>query len=76
MKALVAPAEARQNGGYRVCQVEPDDRVFEVAEPFFWMDCSDDVAADQFYYDPADSAIKPITEWPAPPYIPTHVPQG
>jgi len=76
MKALVAPAEPRQNGGYRVCQVEPDDQTFEVAEPFFWTDCSDDVVADQFYYDPADATIKPITEWPAPPYIPTHVPQG
>jgi hypothetical protein len=61
MKALISPKESRETG-YRVAEVEPDNKVFEVARPLFWVDCSDDVAADQFWYDPSDSAIKPIPQ--------------
>jgi hypothetical protein len=59
MKALISPNEPRFEG-YRVAEVEPVD--FPVAQPLFWVDCADDVAADQFWYDPSDSAIKPIPQ--------------
>ena len=57
MKALISPIEPRQIG-YRVAQVEEQE--FEVAPPLFWVDCAEDVRADQFWYDPADQTIKPI----------------
>lgn len=38
---------------------------FPVAEPLFWVECADDVVADQWYYDTANSAIYIIP--PAPP---------
>ena len=44
--------------GYRVAQVEQES--FDVAQPFFWVDCDDNIKADQFWYDPADQTIKPI----------------
>jgi hypothetical protein len=43
-----------------VAQVEPDNKVFAVAEGLFWVDCADDIVADQFWYDPADQTIKPF----------------
>lgn len=39
---------------------------FEVAAPLFWVDCADDVVADQFYYDTSDQTIKPIVNVPQP----------
>jgi len=57
MKALISPIEPRQIG-YRVAQVEEQE--FEVAQPLFWVDCDDNIKADQFWYDPADQTIKPI----------------
>ena len=51
MKALISPIEPRETG-YRVAQV--DSESFEVAQPLFWVDCTDDVKADQ--------TIKPIPE--------------
>jgi hypothetical protein len=66
MKALISPEEAVSNfdgtTGYRVAQVH--ETGFEVAEPLFWIDCADDVIADQFYYDPLDSAIKAVSVRP------------
>lgn len=61
MKALISPIEPRQTG-YRVAQIEEIE--FEVAQPFFWVDCADTDKADQCWYDPADQTIKPfdITE--------------
>jgi hypothetical protein len=56
MKALVSPTEPRYIG-YRIAQVQ--DNEFEVASPLFWVDCNNDVIADQFWYDPADQTIKP-----------------
>lgn len=47
----------------RVAQVE--DQTFEVALPLFWTECSDDVVADQFYYNTKDNEIYPKPE-PAP----------
>jgi hypothetical protein len=59
MKALISPIEPRETG-YRVAQVCQSE--FEVALPLFWKPCANDVLADQFWYDPADQAIKPIPE--------------
>jgi hypothetical protein len=58
-KALICPNEPVQTG-YRVAQVEPAENIFPVADPLFWIDCADDVFADQFWYDPADEQIKSI----------------
>ena len=57
MKALISPNEPRETG-YRVAQVA--EQAFLIAEPLFWIDCADDVIADQFWYDPAEQLIKPL----------------
>jgi hypothetical protein len=57
-KALISTVEPRESG-YRVAQVEDAANVFEVASSLLWVDCADDVVADQFWYDPADQQIKP-----------------
>jgi hypothetical protein len=59
MKALISPNEPRETG-YRVAEVAA--QTFEVAQSLFWVDCADDVVADQFWYDPVDQTIKPIPE--------------
>jgi hypothetical protein len=55
MKALIASNEKVYlpdgSVGERVAQVEPDDKTFPAANPLFWMDCADNVVADQFYFD-------------------------
>lgn len=48
-KALISSIEPRETG-YRVAEV--CSQTFEVASPLFWVDCADDVVADQFWYDP------------------------
>lgn len=50
----------------RVAQVEPDDKTFPIAEPYFWIDCADNVIADQFYYDTVTKVINPIVNAPMP----------
>jgi hypothetical protein len=64
MKALISPDEIVYlpdgNTGERVAQVEPDDKIFPVANPLFWMDCADNVVADQFYYNGTE--ILPVTQ--------------
>lgn len=59
MKALISPIEPRETG-YRVAQVEVNQ--FDVAQPLFWVNCSSNIKADQFWYDPADQTIKPIPQ--------------
>ena len=54
-QALISTVEPRANG-YRVAQV--DEMPFPVADTLFWVECSDDIVADQYYYDPADETIK------------------
>lgn len=61
MKALISTIEPRETG-YRVAQVTYDDQVFEVADVLFWVDCADDVIADQYWYDPSDQTIKPFPQ--------------
>jgi len=58
MRALISPNETKETG-YRVAQVEAQE--FEVALPLFWVECADNIVADQFWYDPSDETIKPIT---------------
>jgi hypothetical protein len=69
MKALISPEETvfyfDGTTGYRVAQVH--ETGFEIAEPLFWIDCADDVVADQFYYDPSDSTIKAVPVKPKEP---------
>jgi hypothetical protein len=59
MKALICPNEPVKNG-YRIAQVEPDDKIFGVAEPLYWLNCSDDVVADFWFYDVTDETIKEV----------------
>jgi len=59
MKALISKIEPRETG-WRISQVEPDDKIFPVAADFFWAPCADDVVADYFWYDPQDDTIKPL----------------
>lgn len=61
MKALISTVEPRETG-YRIAQVEPDNNIFPTAPELFWVDCSDNVIADQFWYDPVDKNIKPFSE--------------
>jgi hypothetical protein len=43
----------------RVVQVEPDDRVFEVAQPLHWVGCPDDCRTDLWYFKDEQCLIKP-----------------
>lgn len=72
MKALISTIEPRESG-YRVAQVAADNETFVVAEGLFWVDCADDVVADQFYYDPITQQIILI---PLPPPKPKPIQQN
>lgn len=61
MKALISTNETNRYG-QRVAQVEPNDKIFPVAEGLFWIDCANDVVADYYYYDAQDKQIKKIPE--------------
>jgi hypothetical protein len=67
-KALISTVEPRESG-YRVAQVEDAANIFEVGSGLEWVDCADDVVADQFWYDPSDQIIKanPVVVVEAPP---------
>lgn len=69
-KALISTVEPRESG-YRVAQVEDAANTFEVAAGLMWVDCADDVVADQFWYDPQDKLVKanPIVVQEAPAVI-------
>jgi hypothetical protein len=58
-KALISSVEPRESG-YRVAQVEDVANIFEVGVGLEWVDCADNVVADQFWYDPSDELIKPF----------------
>jgi len=68
MKALINPIEEskyvssyNENNpiftvlGQRICEVAENE--FPVAEPFFWIDCNNDVKADLYYYDDIKKSI-------------------
>ena len=72
-KALISTVEPRESG-YRVAQVEDAANIFETSPELIWVDCADNVVADQFWYDPTDKLIKanPIVINPEPiPATPT-----
>ena len=54
----------------RVCEVT--DTQFEVYKTLIWLDCADEVIADQFYYDMESKTIKPV-ENAEPPTIQTPI---
>lgn len=66
-KALICPNELVPNG-FRIAQVEPEENIFSVADPLYWVECADEVTADFWYFDPADATIKavPVPPPPAP----------
>ena len=57
--ALISPNEPRETG-YRVAEVS--DTTFEIASPLFWVECSDDVIADKFWYDPTNQSFEVLPE--------------
>jgi hypothetical protein len=72
-KALISPIEQVYSYnntllGDRVAEVADQD--FPVAAPFFWVDCSDDIVADKWYYVDGSIIEKPI---PEPPVAPSEV---
>ena len=48
----------------RVCEVS--DTPFEVYPTLIWVDCADDVVADQYYYDKEAQTINPVVNAPQP----------
>jgi len=48
----------------RVAEVEPDNKVFEVAQPLFWVDCPDDCEANTWYYKDGQLQPKPQSVLP------------
>lgn len=65
MKALISPLEP-VNNGVRIAQVEPDDKIFEVAEPLYWIICPDDCNTDNWYFNTQLNQCVEI-----PPYVPS-----
>jgi hypothetical protein len=51
--------------GVRVAEVR--DTPFEVNPILFWVECADDVVADEFYYDEATQEIIAVPVKPKPP---------
>lgn len=49
------------------CRVaEISDSEFEVAPPLFWVDCADDIVAQDVYFDTETLTINPIVNAPFP----------
>jgi len=46
--ALICPNEPVENG-YRIAEVVAT--TFPVGQPTYWLECADDVVANQWYYD-------------------------
>jgi hypothetical protein len=47
MKALISPIENKSDG-WRIAQVSQE--AFDVALPFFWIDCDETITAKDYYY--------------------------
>jgi hypothetical protein len=64
MKALISPLEQvidyMGNSGCRVAQVE--SFAFPIADPLYWIECSDDCAKDQWYL--IENELRPIPQPP------------
>lgn len=50
----------------RVCQVEPDENVFPVADPLYWIACPDNAVADLWYCDMNNNVVAEIINAPKP----------
>lgn len=64
-KTMYIPIWSDYENSGRVCQVQQTE--FEIAPPLFWIDCADDVLADQFWYNIENKQILPIVDAPEPP---------
>lgn len=63
--ALISPiTPVKEVDGVRIVQV--DITRFDVAHPFFWIECTDDVVPDLFYYDTSTKEIKETPPEPEP----------
>jgi hypothetical protein len=51
------PVYSTIDGCVRVAQVEPDDKIFGVAEPLYWTNCPEDCVEDFWYFK--DNQILP-----------------
>ena len=58
------PVISQYQNSARVAEVAATE--FEVAPPFFWVDCADNVAQDQFWYNTETTEIQPIVNAPRP----------
>lgn len=61
------PANTLLENSARVAEVAASD--FPVAQPLFWVECADDIVADQWYYDTSTQQIivvPPNAPYPAP----------
>jgi hypothetical protein len=56
-KALISKLEKKQSG-YRVAQVVDVNNTFPVAVDLYWVDCDDNINADEYWYDPSDNSFK------------------
>lgn len=81
-EAMISPEETReyQTGwnesnnpptpiyttGWRVAQVVPQGQQFPMAEPIFWVECSDEVQQDTWWYLPGTEQIVPVPPVPFP----------
>lgn len=60
MKALIATNEPRETG-YRVAEVAPQE-TFHADMPLFWIDCSDEIVADRYWFNPENSQFVKFPE--------------
>lgn len=56
----------------RVAEVQPDDKIFEVAQPLFWLNCPDNCKADTWYYKDGAVYIKPENQPKPVVYVPNY----
>ena len=50
------------------CRIaEVADSEFEIAPPLFWVNCADDVTAENYWFDTSNDIINPIVNAPQPP---------
>lgn len=61
MKALICPNEPVDTG-FRVAEIS--EEAFEVAQPWFWVDCDDAIVAGVHFYE--DGVFKEAPPPPAP----------
>jgi len=48
----------------RICEIS--EQAFPISEPFFWVDCADDVEPNEYYYDTQTQTINLIVNVPYP----------